>query len=101
VTDNLRDRIAAAINGIRIQRDGDSYEMAEAVIAALPELNTCGCVPIFPKADVADDNRSLRDRIYDSLQDYWPLEMDSIQRAQVRHCRDQIVAEVKDWLAIE
>jgi hypothetical protein len=48
-----------------------------------------------------DDNRSLRDRIYDSLQDYWPLEMDSIQRAQVRHCRDQIVAEVKDWLAIE
>ena len=33
--DTLRDRIAAAINGIRIQRDGDSYKMADAVIAAL------------------------------------------------------------------
>lgn len=37
--DNLRDRIAAAITGIRIQRDGDSYKMADAVIADLqPEL---------------------------------------------------------------
>ena len=48
-----------------------------------------------------DDNRSLRDRIYDSLRDYWPAEMDAIQREQVRNCRDQIVADVKDWLAIE
>lgn len=32
---SLRDRIAAAIDGIRLQRDGDSYRMADAVIAAL------------------------------------------------------------------
>lgn len=48
-----------------------------------------------------DDNRSLRDRIYASLKDYWPNPIDSIQREQVRNCRDQIVADVKDWLAIE
>jgi len=35
MTDTLRDRIASAITGIRIQRDGDSYRMADAVIAAL------------------------------------------------------------------
>jgi hypothetical protein len=35
VSDYLRDRIAAAITGIRIQRDGDSYQMADAVIEAL------------------------------------------------------------------
>ena len=33
--DNLRDRIAAVIDSIRIQRDGDSYKMADAVIAEL------------------------------------------------------------------
>ena len=32
---SLRDRIAAAIARIRIQRDGDAYQMADAVIAAL------------------------------------------------------------------
>jgi len=31
----LRDRIAEAITGIRIQRYGDSYRMADAVIATL------------------------------------------------------------------
>lgn len=31
----LRDRIAAAISSVRIQRDGDSYAMADAVIAEL------------------------------------------------------------------
>lgn len=35
IADFLRDRIAAAIEGIRIQRDGDSYKMADAVIEAL------------------------------------------------------------------
>ena len=35
MSDNLRDRIAAAITGIRIQRDGDSYQMADAVIREL------------------------------------------------------------------
>lgn len=35
MSDNLRDRIAAAIEGIRMQRDGDSYKMADAIIAAL------------------------------------------------------------------
>ena len=32
---SLRDRIAAAITGIRIQRDGDSYRMADAVMEVL------------------------------------------------------------------
>jgi hypothetical protein len=50
---------------------------------------------------MSDDNRSLRGRIHDSLKDYWPLPMDSIQRDQIRNCRDQIVADVVDWLAIE
>lgn len=35
MTDTLHDRIAAAITGIRIQRDGDSYRMADAVIDAI------------------------------------------------------------------
>jgi hypothetical protein len=50
---------------------------------------------------MSDDLRSLRDRINDSLKDYWPNHIDSIQRAQIRLCRDQILADVKDWLAIE
>lgn len=50
---------------------------------------------------MSEDNRSLRDRIYDSLKDYWPVERDAIQRQNIRNCRDQIVADVKDWLAIE
>jgi len=33
--DTLRTRIAAAIDGVRIQRDGDSYAMADAVIREL------------------------------------------------------------------
>lgn len=50
---------------------------------------------------MTDDNRSLRDRIYDSLKDYWPPIKDEFERTQIRNCRDQIVADVKDWLAIE
>lgn len=34
----LRDRIAAAIESVRIQRDGDAAFMADAVIRELPEL---------------------------------------------------------------
>ena len=34
-TDALRTRIAAAIESIRIQRDGDSHQMADAVIREL------------------------------------------------------------------
>ena len=48
-----------------------------------------------------DDNRSLRDRIYDSLKDYWPNKIDEFERKQIRYCRDQILADVKEWLAIE
>ena len=35
--DNLRDRIAAVIDSIRIQRDGDSYQMADAVMVEIKE----------------------------------------------------------------
>ena len=35
MSDALRTRIAAAIDGVRIQRDGDSYAMADAVIREL------------------------------------------------------------------
>lgn len=35
MTDNLRDRIAAALESIRIQRDGDAVQMADAVIREL------------------------------------------------------------------
>ena len=35
MSDTLRDRIAAAITGVRIQRDGDAHQMADAVIAEL------------------------------------------------------------------
>jgi hypothetical protein len=64
MTDNLRDRIAAAIYSMAMAWDDFPYEElsdhvkdlyrseADAVIAALGLRNTCGCVPIFPpKAD--------------------------------------------------
>ena len=35
MSDNLRDRIAAVIESIRIQRDGDAARMADAVIREL------------------------------------------------------------------
>ena len=37
MSDNLRDRIAAVIESIRIQRDGDAARMADAVIRALED----------------------------------------------------------------
>lgn len=37
VTDSLRTRIAAAIESIRIQRDGDAARMADAVIRELQQ----------------------------------------------------------------
>lgn len=49
---------------------------------------------------MSDDNRSLRDRIYASLKDYWPNPTDPFERKQIRNCRDQIVADVKDWLVL-
>lgn len=49
------------------------------------------------------DNRSLRQRIYDSLKDYWPIESDleTGRNQQMRLCRDQILADVREWLEIE
>ena len=54
MTDNLRDRIAAAITGIRIQRDGDSYRMADAVIAELGKRRCERCRHPKPLTDFPD-----------------------------------------------
>lgn len=44
----LRDRIAAAITGVRIQRDSDAHQMADAVIA---ELETDHAIVQLPECD--------------------------------------------------
>lgn len=55
-SDSLRDRIAAVIDSIRIQRDGDSYKMADAVIAEL-EMQV-GASALF----LVDDKKVIHNR---------------------------------------
>ena len=63
VEDSLRTRIAAVIESIRIQRDGDTARMADAVIRELNLATACesGCVWQIPNRveDMTDTQKQL------------------------------------------